>query len=467
MTTDPGARPAETSLPGEPEAAQKARLQALAGTFTPAPWSPEIYGLTGPLGVGARSKNILFIAWRDLANRRAGGSEVLVDRLASGMLARGHRVTLLCGGPVAERPYRVVRNGGTYSQFLRAPLAYLRNFRNADLIVEVCNGMPYLSPLWCRRPVLCLVNHVHTDLWSMRFRPPVSTIGRNIERVVMPWVHRRNLFLTVSTSTAEALQQMGVDEGRIRQICNGVEEPDPPAPRSPEPLFLAIGRLTDYKRLDLLLRLWDRVRHVVGGKLVIAGDGPERPRLEALAGPGVVFTGRVSEQEKHRLLCSAWLLMHPALIEGWGIVVAEAAIRGTPAVAFDVPGLRDSVLHGQTGMLVQTEGQFASAWASLAINQRRREQLGRAARTRALRLHWSAAVEGFAEVADEAIKRGRSQQCRLPRPPPQAARPAARRATRSRSSTRLRVSRSARVRIGPGARPGCWPGCCGTVPARR
>jgi hypothetical protein len=212
MTDDPGAQPAETSLPGGPGAALPARLQALVGSFTPAPWSPEVYGLTDPLGAGSRSRlavrppeaprNILFIAWRDLANRRSGGSEVLVDRLASGMLARGHRVTLLCGGPVAERPYRVVRNGGTYSQFLRAPLAYLRNFRSSDLIVEVCNGMPYLSPLWCRRPVLCLVNHVHTDLWSIRFRPPFSTVGRNIERVVMPWVHRRNLFLTVSESTA-------------------------------------------------------------------------------------------------------------------------------------------------------------------------------------------------------------------------------------------------------------------------
>jgi glycosyltransferase involved in cell wall biosynthesis len=147
------------------------------------------------------------------------------------------------------------------------------------------------------------------------------------------------------------------------------------------------------------------VRQVVGGKLVIAGDGPERARLEALAGPGVVFTGRVSEQDKHRLLCSAWLLMHPALIEGWGIVVSEAAIRGTPAIAFDVPGLRDSVVDGETGMLARTEGQFASAWASLAIDGRRREALGRAARTRALQLHWSAAVEGFEDVAEEAIKR--------------------------------------------------------------
>jgi len=255
---------------------------------------------------------------------------------------------------------------------------------------------------------------VHTELWPIRFRPPVSTVGRRIESTVMPWVHRENLFLTVSPSTAESLERMGIGPDRIRQICNGVVRPDPPTPRSPDPLFLAFGRLADYKRLDLLLRLWDRVRHVTGGKLVIAGDGPERARLEALAGPGVVFTGRVSEQEKHRLMCEAWLFMHPALIEGWGIVVAEAAIRGTPAVAFDVPGLRDSVVHGQTGMLVRTEGQFASAWASLAIDGRRREALGQAARTRALQLHWSAAVEGFAEVADEAIKHARHRARKEP-----------------------------------------------------
>ena len=428
MNDDPVALPVQTSLAGEPGAAVHGHaapaggypgagsvLPPVASTSVPAPdlpalpvpWRDEAYRLPEPLGVGVRSRRILFVAWRDLANRLAGGSEVLVDRLASGMLARGHQVTLLCGGQVAERPYHVMRNGGTYSQFLLAPLAYLRHFRDYDLVVEVCNGMPFLAPLWSRRPVLCLVNHVHTDLWSIRFRPPVSTVGRKIEQVVMPWVHRENLFLTVSESTAENLQRMRVGRDRIRQICNGVEEPDPPTPRSPDPLFLAFGRLADYKRLDLLLRLWDRVRHVVGGKLVIAGDGPERPRLEALAGPGVVFTGRVSDQEKHRLMCSAWLFLHPALIEGWGIVVAEAAIRGTPAVAFDVPGLRDSVVHGQTGMLARTEGQFASEWASLAIDQRRREQLGQAARTRALQLHWSAAVEGFAEVADEAIKRGR------------------------------------------------------------
>jgi glycosyltransferase involved in cell wall biosynthesis len=117
----------------------------------------------------------------------------------------------------------------------------------------------------------------------------------------------------------------------------------------------------------------------------------------------VVFTGRVTEEEKHRLMCAAWLLLHPALIEGWGIVVAEAAIRGTPAVGFDVPGLRDSVVDGQTGRLVGSEGEFASAWASLALNQEARAAMGEAGRVRAERLHWSLAVEGFARVAEETL----------------------------------------------------------------
>jgi glycosyltransferase involved in cell wall biosynthesis len=369
---------------------------------------PGVGSAMDPAGAGGR-RRLLFVSWRDLANRRAGGSEVLVDRLAAGMTARGDHVSLLCGGPSAQRPYAVIRSGGTYTQFIGAPLAYWRQLRQSDLVVEVCNGMPFLTPAWCRKPQICLVNHVHTDLWRMMFPRPVAALGQFAESAVLPWAHRSNLFLTVSNSTADALREIGVANDRIRQICNGVVQPDPLTPRSAEPLFLALGRLTEYKRIDILLRLWERVRQVVGGTLVIAGDGPERQRLQAMAGRDVVFTGRVSEEDKHRLLCSAWLLLHPALMEGWGIVIAEAAIRGTPAIGFDVPGLRDSVVNGETGVLVRNEGQFASAWASLALDRLRSEKMGEDARVRAERLHWSAAVDGFAEVADEALARARQR----------------------------------------------------------
>jgi glycosyltransferase involved in cell wall biosynthesis len=371
--------------------------------------SPGRTPAAGPRPGGAArrrgGRHVVFVAWRDLASPDAGGSEILVDQLAAGMRARGDQVTLLCGGPTGERGYQVIRNGGTYSQFLRAPAAYFRHLRDCDLVVEVCNGMPFMTPLWSRKPVVCLVNHVHADLWPVRFRPPISTAGHFAESTLMPWAHRRNLFLTVSSSTSEALAGIGVSPDRIRVICNGVEPAPPPTARSPEPLFLALGRLAGSKRLDVLLRLWDRVRPVTGGRLLIVGSGPERARLEGRAGPGVEFTGRVSEEEKHRLLCAAWLLLHPAMIEGWGIVVAEAAVRGTPAIGFRVPGLRDSVIDGQTGRLVGTESEFASAWASLSIDGRTRDALGRAASERALLLHWSAAVDGFAKVADEAVAR--------------------------------------------------------------
>jgi len=349
------------------------------------------------------------VAWRDIASPRAGGSELLVDQLATGLTARGDRVTLLCGGPSAARRYEVVRSGGPYGQFLGAPFAYARRLRDCDVIVEVCNGMPFLAPLWARKPMICMINHVHTDLWRLRFPPPLSTAGRFIEQRVMPFAHRRNLVLTVSASTARELESLGVPGERIRMLTNGVAPAGPSAPRSAEPLFLALGRLAEYKRIDLLLRLWDRVRPVVGGRLIVAGDGPERGYLESIAGPGVTFTGRVSEEGKHRLMATAWLLVHPALIEGWGIVVTEAALHGTPALGFDVPGLRDSVQHGRTGLLARTEGEFASAWAALALDPARRAAMGEAARRRASRLSWSTAVRRFSAVIDEAIDEARSR----------------------------------------------------------
>ncbi|MFJ2826581.1 glycosyltransferase family 4 protein [Streptomyces sp. NPDC087263] len=351
---------------------------------------------------------IVFLARRDLDNPAAGGSELLVDRLAEGLTQLGHQVTLLCGGPAAYRDYRVVSAGGDLGHYLRARPTFHRQIGDCDLLVEVSNGMPYLAPLWHHGPTLCLVNHVHTDLWRMRFGGPLAPaarIGRRLEHWALAGAaQRRNLLVAVSPSTAHALHDIGVERDRIRVVHNGVEEPGPQGSRSPEPLFVAMGRLVEYKRIDLLLRLWERVRPVTGGRLVIIGNGPERERLEQLAGPGVEFAGHVSEAEKHRLLCAAWLLLHPSAVEGWGLVVTEAAVRETPAVAFDVPGLRDSVVDGETGVLARGESSFAAAWCTLALSAHRRTLMGKAARDRAARYRWNHTVRRFRAVAAEAVR---------------------------------------------------------------
>ncbi|NUT30444.1 MAG: glycosyltransferase family 4 protein [Streptomyces sp.] len=379
-------------------------------------------------------RRIVFLARRDLGNPAAGGSELLVDRVADGLTAAGHQVTLLCGGPAAHRDYRVVSAGGDAGHFLRAKRAFARQVGDCDLLVEVCNGMPYLAPLWHRGPTLCLVNHVHTDLWDMRYPGPMARLGRRLEHWALAGPHRDSLTVAVSDSTAAALRAIGVGPERIRVVHNGVDAPGPLLPKAAEPLFVAVGRLVEYKRIDLLLRLWERVRPVTGGQLVIVGEGPERDRLQAMAGPRVVFTGHVSEAEKHRLLCRAWLLLHPSLVEGWGLVVTEAAARGTPSVGFDIPGLRDSVVDGVTGVLAGGESSFAAAWCALALSPERRSVMGRAAEARAENFRWSNTVRQFREVAAEACRTARSAPgaapgLPLPRVAPGSALPSASAAT--------------------------------------
>src|SRR5207253_2082911 len=136
-----------------------------------------------------------------LENELAGGSEILIDQLASGMTRRGHDVTLLCAEPVAPRAYRVLPNGRFETQYLRAPFQYLRHARDVDLVVDVANGMPFFASLWRRRPTLCLVNHVHTQQWGLWLSPAMASFGRMIERQAMPWAYRGHLFVAVSQST--------------------------------------------------------------------------------------------------------------------------------------------------------------------------------------------------------------------------------------------------------------------------
>ena len=348
---------------------------------------------------------IVFAAWRDLAHPQAGGSELLVDRLITGIQARGHSGALICAGPVGPRPYEVVDAGGEFTQYLRAPFIHHRRFRDWDLLVDVENGIPFFAPLWRRGPVVCLVHHIHRDQWRLRFPPPMAQLGWFLEGTVMPKAYRSRLFLGSSPSTVTGLLDMGVDPEQIRSLPVGTDHPGPTTARSSAPMFLAFGRLVPHKRVDLLLRAWKRVRVVVGGTLVIAGDGPERARLQQVAPDDVRFLGTVSESEKWRLMSQAWLLVHPALHEGWGIVIMEAATVGTPALGFDVSGVRDSIADGETGWLAASEDDLVERWIEVSQQPQWLAELGRAAQARAGRYTWERTVDVFLEVASEAVDR--------------------------------------------------------------
>jgi glycosyltransferase involved in cell wall biosynthesis len=239
----------------------------------------------------------------------------------------------------------------------------------------------------------------------MYFPAPVAGMGRVLEARVMPRVYHDELFVAVSQSTAESLAALGVDPERIRTIEMGSDPAPANVAKSETPLFVALGRLVAHKRVERLLAIWEHVRGVTGGRLAVAGDGPDAKRLRQRAGADVMFMGSMSHEDKQELLGKAWFLVHAAHHEGWGTVIMEAASAGTPTLAFDVRGVRDSVVDGETGVLVDDDDAFAAAWIRLAKDPDERRRLSEAALRRAGELTWDRAVTAFEAVVSEAVAR--------------------------------------------------------------
>ena len=358
---------------------------------------------------GVRRVHVL--AWRDLDDPDAGGSEVHADhfmrRWASAGLEITHRTSAAAGlAAVAQRNgYRVVRRGSRYSVFPRAVLAEIAGAANYDALVEIWNGVPWFSPLWSRKPKLTFLHHVHGPMWDQLLPGPFAAAGRWMETRLAPALYRRQRVLTPSEATRAELLGLGLHPERVRAIPNGVEDDFIPGVRAPEPLVVAVGRLAPVKRhAELIDAVAEARARVPGVRLVIVGEGPLRAGLEAqierLGAQGWVrLAGHVPRAELIALYQQAWLVASSSLAEGWGLSLTEAAACATPCVATDISGHRSSVVDGQTGVLVPL-GRLGQAIAEMLADDRRREALGSAARARARTLTWEASATAIlAELA--------------------------------------------------------------------
>jgi phosphatidylinositol alpha-mannosyltransferase len=198
--------------------------------------------------------------------------------------------------------------------------------------------------------------------------------------------------------------------GRYRIVPNGVDlgaaRPDPARPRERiEILF--VGRPDARKGLPLLLRAFEALRGAgVDAGLTITGAAEEEVTPLLLDTEGVKIAGRVSDEEKWRLLGRADLLCAPSLGgESFGMVLTEAFASGTPVVASNIAGYRDVVRNRQDGLLVPVGDAVAlgESLRDLALDPDRRARMARSARERAQRFAWPQVTAEVMEVYDEAL----------------------------------------------------------------
>ncbi len=370
---------------------------------------------------------ILALNWLDLENPQAGGAEVHFFEIFGRLVTAGHSVDLVTSGwrgaPSCADVHgiRVHRCGGRHTFALsgRGLVRRLLRKTSYDVVVEDINKLPLFLPTLTTRPVYVIVPHL---FGSTAFREavwPVAAVVWAAERPI-PFVYRRAAFHAISESTRDDLVVRGVAPERVRVILPGVDTtrlaPDPTVTRELVPTFLYVGRLKRYKGIETALRAVQRCRDEgLTMRLWVAGQGDDRARLERIAqrlgvSDRVDFKGFVSEDEKRALLRRAWATILPSPKEGWGITNVEAAACGTAAVASDSPGLRESVRHDETGLLVPhgDVAALAAALRRLASAPDEVARMGSRARVFAESLTWEDAATQTAthlsETTDAAAR---------------------------------------------------------------
>jgi len=362
---------------------------------------------------------ILILNWQDHENPQAGGAELHLREIFTRLVARGHSVDLLCSSWKAA-PQRAnlggidvhrIGNRNTYPFLARR--YFEKNLRpnNYDVVIEDLNKVPLYTPLWGVPKLVALVHHLFGATVFREVPAPLAAAVWLSERALGA-LYRKVPFEAVSVSTADDLVKRGIPRHAIRVIYNGVDSrrltPNP-VERSEKPLFVYLGRLKKYKRVDVVIRAFAEL-NVPEATLEIAGSGDYRARLEGLVNSlgltdRVQFLGFIPEDQKLHFLRRAWASTLASPKEGWGISNLEAAACATPVIAANSPGIRESVIDGETGFLVPPDDSGAMAAAMRGIVESRDlvDVLGAAGRRFAEKFTWERSASSTLSHLEEVV----------------------------------------------------------------
>ncbi len=364
-----------------------------------------------------RALRILVLNERDLSNPLAGGAEVHAFNVFGRLAERGHEVHLLaatfdgCRREETVEGIFVHRLTNRYGFYARAPVVARRMAKREkfDLVVDVLCKLPFCSPWFVPVPCLGIVHHLFGSTAFQQVSLPIASATYLSEKLI-PLAYRDCALITISPSSCDDLVDRGLPRENISIIPNGVDHEvyDPGnVSKDERPLIVWLGRVEPYKHADLALKAFPEVlRTLPDARLVVVGDGTARTRLQRLAAQlgleaHVEFAGFVPSAEKVELLRRAHVLVNTSEKEGWGLTVVEGNACGTPTVASNVPGLRDSVRDGETGILVEhgSVQQLAGALVQVLSDETLRSTLSRNAISWAARFAWDDVADDIEQIA--------------------------------------------------------------------
>lgn len=357
------------------------------------------------------SLKVLLFNWRCWLNPEMGGAEVFTREVLKRWVRDGHEVTMFtCKFRNSEREeivdgVRIVRAGGKYTVYWKAKEYYDRFFSKEgyDVVIDEINTIPFLTPNFVDNgeSILALIHQLAREYWFYETPFPLSHLGYYF--LEEKWLKNYRMIPTVTVSESSKKDLVGLGFGKVFVVGEGLNfKPlEKLEEKQAHPVIAFAGRLKKAKRPDQAVRAFGIVKKEIPSvELWIIGDGYLRKRLMRIAREGITFFGSVSSKERRALIKKAWVLVNPSVREGFGLNVIEANALGVPCVAYNVPGLKDAVIDGKTGLLVETGDVEALAKTIVRIltDDALRLRLSKEALTYSSGFSWNKVADEFMNV---------------------------------------------------------------------
>jgi len=359
---------------------------------------------------------ILVFNWRDILNPEAGGAEIHLHEIFKRIVQEGHEVTVVsskysgCKGYEEVDGVKIHRVGGKFLYGIAAPLYYIFKLRNdsLDVVVDDISKAPLFTPFYVKKPLIAIIHHLHDKTFFRELPFPLALPLYLLEKLI-PLTYRKTPFITVSESTKIELVNHHLPREQVAVIHNGINSYFSTGKKAEKPLVVYVGRVKRYKQVDHLVRSFKIVKEEIpDAELVIAGKGDAHDDILMLAeklGVKITCLKEISEEEKVRLLQRAWVYVATSMKEGWCISVIEANACGTPVVAYNTPGLRDSVKDEETGYLVPHGDieELARKIVKILTNHELRREMEEKAIKWASKFNWDKSAQKTLKVIEKMI----------------------------------------------------------------